>query len=79
MLPVLSPGWTTPTRLLSVQFCRLLQDFYFKAPSPWPSSDDEGWQGSEGSTMLAEHSHQQTLGVTDLICFPEVKEKGCWG
>lgn len=32
MLPVLSLGWTTPARLLSIQLRRLLQDVHFKAP-----------------------------------------------
>lgn len=32
MLPVLSLGWTTPARLLSIQFRRLLQGGDFKAP-----------------------------------------------
>lgn len=76
MLPVLFPGWTTPTRLLSIQFSRLLQDFYFKAPQPWRCPGRTGRRGSEGGAMLAKRSrHQQPLGETDLICFPELKEK----
>lgn len=74
MLPVLSLGWTTSTRLLSVQFSRLLQDFHFKAPWPWRSPERNGRRGSKGGATLAERSrHQQPLGETDLICFPEAQ------
>lgn len=60
MLPVLFLGWTTPTELLLIQFSRLLQDFYFKAPWPWQSPEYAGTRGTEGSVMLAESSwHQQ--------------------
>lgn len=76
MLPVLSPGWTTPPRLLSIQFSRLLQDFYFKTPRPWRSPEHTGRRGSEGGAMLAERfQHQQPLGETDLVCFPELGEE----